>query len=54
MTILYTIFFFGLAMALVVAKGIFMSREFAARSREVRLARLRNGGTSTTDGDGEG
>jgi|TARA_B110000908_G_scaffold107804_2_gene126615 hypothetical protein len=37
MNIIYTIFFFGLAMSLVVLKGILMSREFAVKSRQERM-----------------
>ncbi len=39
MDILYSLFFFGLAMSLVVAKGIFMSQDFAAKSRQERKAK---------------
>ena len=39
MDIIYTIFFFGLAMSLVVAKGIFMSQDFAIQSRKDRKAK---------------
>ncbi len=39
MTILTGIFFFGLAISLVVLKGILMSREFAAGEDKIRLAK---------------
>lgn len=41
MKILLMIFFFGVAMSLIVLKGLFMSQEFAARTRRQRKARRR-------------
>jgi hypothetical protein len=38
MDILFTIFFLGLAVSLIVAKGLFMSHEFAAHSQRERKA----------------
>jgi hypothetical protein len=38
MNIFALIFFFGVAVTLIVLKGLFMSREFSARSRRVRKA----------------
>jgi hypothetical protein len=41
MNIVLIIFFFGLAMSLIVLKGIFMSRESIVRTKEGRMTRLR-------------
>ena len=41
MNIVLIIFFFGVAMSLIVLKGIFMSGEFAVRSKRSRMARRR-------------
>jgi len=41
MNIVLMIFFFGVAMSLIVLKGIFMSGQFAVRSKRRRLARRR-------------
>jgi len=41
MKILLMIFFFGVAISLIVLKGIFISREFQARIKQSRLAKPR-------------
>ncbi len=48
MKILLVIFFFGLAVSLIVLKGLFMSQQFAAQSKRVRTARDRPTETDTT------
>jgi hypothetical protein len=39
MNLLVIIFFLGVAVSLVVLKGLFMSQEFAVKTRRVRKAR---------------
>ncbi len=47
MNILLMIFFFGLAMSLIVLKGIFMSQEFAACTKRRQVAKSQ---ADTTEG----
>lgn len=47
MNILLMIFFFGLAMSLIVLKGIFMSQDFAASTKRTRGTK---GRAETADG----
>ena len=41
MTVLVMIFFFGVAMSLIVLKGLFMTQEYSARTVQAREARER-------------
>jgi hypothetical protein len=46
MEILFMIFFFGVAISLVVLKGLFVSQEYANRAKRVKDARRQ---TAPTD-----
>lgn len=49
MKFLIIIFFFGVAISLIVLKGLFMSQQFASQTRGVRKAGPRGGQTGRTE-----